>query len=89
MGGLVEARHNLGIFEVSAGNMDKAIKHYMFSAEAGVDESLTNIRKHFLSGDITKDDFEKALRSHKEAKDEMKSDQRDTAAALYGRNRPD
>jgi hypothetical protein len=47
----------------------------MFSAEAGVDESLTNIRQYFLSGDVTKDDFEKALRAHKEANDEMKSEQ--------------
>ena len=31
----------------------------------------------------TKDDFEKALRGHKEANDEMKSEQRDTARAFY------
>ena len=36
--------------------------------------------------DATKDDFEKYLRAHKEAADEMKSDQRETAAA-YLRSR--
>ena len=36
--------------------------------------------------DATKDDFEKALRAHKEASDEMKSDQREAAAAFYGCN---
>ena len=30
----------------------------------------------------TKDDFEKALRANKEAKDEVKSDQRDAAVAV-------
>ena len=34
-----------------------------------------------MSGDATKDDFEKALRAHKEANDEIKSDQREAAAA--------
>jgi hypothetical protein len=35
-----------------------------------------------MNGHATKDDFEKALRAHKEANDEMKSDQRDAAAAF-------
>ena len=42
---------------------------------------MKEIRKCFVNGDATKDDFEKALRAHKEAKDEMKSDQREAAAA--------
>ena len=33
-----------------------------------------------MNGHAAKDDFEKALRAHKDAKDEMKSDQRDAAA---------
>ena len=37
-----------------------------------------------MNGHATKDDFEKALRAHKDAKDEMKSDQRDAAAATRG-----
>ena len=42
-----------------------------------------------MRGEATKDEFEKALRAQKESKDEMKSDQRDKAAAFYGQNRPD
>ena len=38
-----------------------------------------------MRGHFTKDDFEKALRAHKEATDEMKSAQRDAAAAFYER----
>ena len=34
-----------------------------------------------MNGHVTKDDFEKTLRAHKEAKDAMKSDQRDRASA--------
>ena len=82
MGGDVDARHNLGSFEGSAGNYDRAVKHWMISARAGLDESLKEIQKCYMKGLVTKDDFEKALRAHKEAKDEMKSDQREEAAAI-------
>ena len=54
----------------------------MISAGAGHDDSLTNIRECFLDGEVTKDEFEKALRSHKEAADEMKSAQREAAASV-------
>ena len=81
MGGDVQARHNLGVLENNADNMDRAVKHWMISAGAGFDESLTAIRDCFLDGHVTKDDFEMALRAHKEAKDEMKSEQREAAAA--------
>ena len=37
---------------------------------------------YFRNGHATKDDFENALRAHKEAKDAMKSDQR-VAAVQY------
>ena len=56
------------------------MKHYMIAAGAGKDSSLGAIRQCFMDGCATKDDFEKALRAHKEAKDEMKSDQGDAAA---------
>jgi TPR repeat protein len=81
MGGHVVARHNLGCTEGQAGNMNRAVKHYMISAGAGYNDSLHNIRQFFLNGRATKDDFERALRAHKEANDDMKSDQRDAAAA--------
>ena len=76
------ARHNLGCMEKDAGNnMSRATKHWMIAAGAGYDNSLTNIRACFMDGYATKEDFEKALRSHKEAKDEMRSDQREAATA--------
>ena len=81
MGGDATARHNLGVSEQIAGNMDRAVKHWMIAAGAGLDDSLEKIRQCYTNGDVTKDDFEKTLRAHKEANDEMKSDQRDAAAA--------
>ena len=53
----------------------------MIAVGAGHDNSLKAIREYFMLGYTTKDVFEKALRAHKEAKDEMKSSQRETAAA--------
>jgi len=86
MGGECTARHNLGVLEWNAGNMSRAVKHFMISAGDGCDGSLEKIRKGFMKGVATKADFEKALRAHKEAKDEMKSDQREAVAAFYGQN---
>ena len=86
MMGDATARHNLGAFESNAANVERAVKHYMISAGAGDDNSLKEIRKAFMDGHATKDDFEKALRSHKESKDEMKSNQRDKAAVFLGEN---
>ena len=84
MGGDVPARHNLGCIEEEAGNMSRAVKHWMIGAGAVFDDSLKEIRECFLYGHATKDDFEKALRAHKDAKDETKSEQRKAAAAARG-----
>ena len=83
MGGDAGARANLGVTEAHAGNFDRAVKHFMISVGAGDDHSLNSLRECFLHGDATKDDFEKALRAHKKATDETRSDQRDAAAAFY------
>ena len=66
--------------------MNRAMKHFIIAAGAGHDGSLKGIGRLYLDGHATKDDFEKALRAHKEAKDEMKSDQREAGAA-YLRSR--
>ncbi|KAL7527499.1 hypothetical protein ACHAXR_001986 [Thalassiosira sp. AJA248-18] len=80
MQGSVIARHNLGGFETSTGgNMNRAMKHFMIAAEYGCDKSLERIKNGFFDGHVTKDEFERALRAHKESKDEMQSDQRDAS----------
>ena len=86
MGGDVDARYNLGTMEKKRGNHGRAIKHFIIAAGAGDDESWEEIRKGFLfrecylSGHVTKDDYEKAQLAHQTAKDEMSSEQRKAAA---------
>lgn len=87
IGGNAEARHGLGYVEYTAGNIDRAMKHYMIAAGVGYDDSLTNIRLAFTRGQVTKEYFEKALRAHKDAKDAMKSEQREVAVAFYAQRR--
>ena len=44
---------------------------------AGHPESLDRVKKGFRDGQITKDEFKKALRIYQKSVDEMKSDARD------------
>jgi hypothetical protein len=73
MGGDAFSRHNLGVNEENAGNIDRAVKHWMIAAGAGDENALTAIQSCFMGGHVTKDDFEMALRAHKKAEDETKS----------------
>ena len=66
--------------------MNRAVRHWMISGGGGCDDSLKEIRECFLKGYATKDDFEKSLRAHKESADEMRSEQREAAAAYYDEN---
>ncbi|KAL7536862.1 hypothetical protein ACHAXR_009372 [Thalassiosira sp. AJA248-18] len=86
IGGNVAARCDLGKFEGNRGNINRAMKHFMISAGSGHDDSLKEIQNGFSHGHVTKDDFEKALRAHKESKDEMQSDQRDAARRFLNNN---
>ena len=80
MGGDVESRYNLGAYEYKAGNMERALKHFMIAAGSGDNDSLENIKQMFMNGDATKDDYAKALRSYQAYLVEIKSPQRDEAA---------
>ena len=64
--------------------MERAVKHWMIAAGSGFDDALERIREGYLEGYVTKNDFAKALRAHKEAQDEVRTDQRDAAAAALG-----
>ena len=85
MGGHVTARHNLGVFEDHAGNWDRAIKHWLIAAGDGYDDSVKHIQKLFMAGCATKEDYTRALQAYQAYLDEIKSDQRDKAAAAYDR----
>ena len=80
MGGNAPARHHLGALEENAGNIDRAIKHYMISVRGGEADSLQKIQQLYKDGNATKDDYLEALRAYQEYLAEIKSVQRDNAA---------
>lgn len=82
MGGDEGARHNLGSMEERAGNIERAVKHYMTAAGSGSSDSLEAIKRMYIKGNTTKDEYANALRSHKVYLDEIRSAQRDEAAAF-------
>jgi len=79
--GHVTARHNLGIMEYQAGNMERALKHWMIAVKDGEYRSLKSIKRLYSDGHAAKDDYTKALRSYQTYLAEVKNDQRDEAAA--------
>ena len=82
MEGNVMARHNLGEFEENAGNYDKALKHHMIAVRGGDTRSVKVIQRMYKNGHVAKDHYANALQSHQMYLVEIKSDQRDKAAAL-------
>ena len=61
--------------------MGRALKHFMIAAEGGFYRSPKNIKSMYMDGHATKDDYAKALRAYQAYLIEIKSDQRDEAAA--------
>lgn len=83
IGGDAKSRHNLGVDELQAGNMDKAIKHFLIVAGFGHTGSLKSIKLLFLNGEHAKrDDYQQALLSYQQYIEEVGSDQRDAAVAF-------
>ena len=80
MGGHRLARHNLGVREGQAGNMDRSLKHLMIAVKHGDLKALQGIKRMYGYGDATKDDYTNALQSYQAYLNEIKSDQRDEAA---------
>ena len=81
IGGDVDARCNLGYDERHTGNWDRALKHFILAAGGGEKESLSAIQEMFKTGHATKEDYTKALRAYQAYLGEVKSAQRDEAAA--------
>ena len=81
--GYVDARYNLGADEYHAGNYDRALKHYMIAVRGGDTSSVKAIQQLYMDGHVAKDDYANALRSHQAYINEIKSDQRDEAAAFH------
>ena len=76
------ARYNLGVLEGHAGNMSRALKHHTIAVGVGYSDSLELIKQMYKDGKATKDDYAEALRSYQSYLVEIKSAQRDEAAAF-------
>ena len=81
MRGCATARHILGAVEERVDNTERALKHFMLAVRSGSNTSLKEIQKLFANGKATKDDYTKALRIYQEYISEVKSPQREEAAA--------
>ena len=75
------ARSNLGIKEQQAGNIYRAIKHFLIAVGGGSSKSLKKIQELYSNGKAKKEDYTKALQSYQTYLSEIKSKQRDEAAA--------
>jgi len=81
MGGDEDARYNLGIMEEKAGDLARAVKHFLIAIRSGDDESLKEIQELYSNGHATREDYAKALQLYQAYLGEIKSRQRDEAVA--------
>ena len=81
IGGHLEARHNLGLFELDNGRRERAIKHLIIAAKFGSIESVKTLRSMYQNGMISKNVFASALHAYQDALDATKSPQREAAEA--------
>ena len=81
--GDVTARYNLGINEKKTGNMDRALKHHTIAIRDGHEKSLKQIQHFYSNGHASKDHYTKALQLYQAYLGEIKSKQRDEAAAAH------
>ena len=78
--GEINARHDLGCVELDAGNHHRAMQHFILSANAGYKKSLDPVKRGFIDGIVTKNEYENTLRAYQERYNEMKSEDRNKFA---------
>ncbi|EJK73582.1 hypothetical protein THAOC_04782 [Thalassiosira oceanica] len=81
MQGHVESRYNLGITEGMKENYDRAVRHFLISAKMGHERSVEKIKRLFVGGKATKEQYTEALKGYQDAVEGMKSHDRDEAKA--------
>ena len=82
MQGHVQSRHNLGCYEGEKGNHYRASRHFLISAKMGHGGSLELVKKLFMGGLVTKEQYADALKGYQDAAEELKSHDRDEAKRL-------
>ena len=84
--GHAEAHYNLAMKEGEKGRSDRAVKHCIIAANLGYDESIQTLKECYKDGDISKDDFAAALRTHHAAVEATKSPHREEAAEFFAKH---
>ena len=79
IGGCIYARHSLGTLEWQVGNMERAFKHALICAKAGLREPLEMLKLGCKNGRVTKDEYAEALREYQKRQDDTRSEARDQA----------
>jgi len=79
------ARYYLGLYEAGKGNVDRAVRHILISAKMGHYDSVESIKRAFMIGKATKEQYAEALKGYQDAAEEMKSHGRDEAKRLRDR----
>ncbi len=82
IGGHPNARKNVGQNEWNNGRYDRALKHWIIAAKQGDNPALDMVKKGFMDGYVSKEDYAAALRGHQAAVDATKSTQRTDAYAF-------
>ena len=77
--GHAPSRHYLGFLEGEKGNYERAVRHFLISANMGEKVSLDTIKNMFVKGMASKEHYAEALKGYQEAVEEMKSPERDEA----------
>ena len=83
MEGHAGARYHLGYNELLVANMSRALKHLIIAVRSGYARSLEIIRMMYKDGYASRDGYTKALQAYQEYLGEIKSAQRDEAAATH------
>ena len=79
IGGHFLARYDLGCTEGENGRKERAMKHWIIAARLGHDDALGVVKKGYILGLVSKEEYAAALRGHQAAVDATKSKQREEA----------
>ena len=63
------------------------MQHFIIAANLGDYDAVAAVKKYFVHGLASKEDYEAALRGHQAAVDATKSEQREEAEEFYERYR--
>ena len=87
IGGHPSGSYNLGCIEEEKGNYDRSAKHFVIAAKLGHDGALEGVKKRFMKGDVSKEDYASSLRGHQAAVAATKSTPREEAYAFFNQRR--